>query len=202
MSYRKGPSQRWWEPYYHFWWFIHLSSPLLIVEKRVIMSRETSDDDRDDRKLVVSSEEGLIVHAHAAPAATSARQSSSSASSSNRAPPRRIDHTYRDYSNFPTEDLPVLKAPANFPQVNCAIFSRIQIINMSSRGCHTEEHGRSITRTFWSVRWCQSTLFKANTNPLLVSWMVGASSVCNRLVMTLMLTITKVSYEACLSWPC
>ena len=77
------------------------------------MSRETSDDDRDDRKLVASSEEGLIVHA--APAAPSARQSSSSASSSNRAPPRRIDHTYCDYSNFSTEDLPVLKAPTNFP---------------------------------------------------------------------------------------
>jgi len=76
------------------------------------MSRETSSD-RDDRKLVVSSEEGLIVHA--APAASSARQSSSSAGSSNRAPPRRIDHTYRDYSDFPTADLPVLKAPTNFP---------------------------------------------------------------------------------------
>ena len=82
----------------------------MIVEKRGSMSRETSTD-RDDRKLVVSSEEGLIVHA--APAASS--QSSSSASSSNRAPPRRIDHTYRDYSNFPTADLPVLKAPTNFP---------------------------------------------------------------------------------------
>jgi len=91
---------------------VHSPFVARLGEKRHrIMSRETSDDDRDVRKLVASSEEGLIVHA--APAASSARQSS--ASSSNRAPPRRIDHTYRDYSNFPTEDLPVLKAPTNFP---------------------------------------------------------------------------------------
>lgn len=33
-----------------------------------------------------------------------------------RAPPRRIDHTYRDYSNFPVDDLPVgKKALTNFP---------------------------------------------------------------------------------------
>ena len=76
------------------------------------MSRETSDDDRDDRddrKLVASFEEGLIV------TGTARYQSTTSASSNNRAPPRRIDHTYRDYSNFPTADLPVLKAPTNFP---------------------------------------------------------------------------------------
>ena len=35
---------------------------------------------------------------------------------SKRAPPRRIDHTYRDYSNFPLHELPtVKKAPTNFP---------------------------------------------------------------------------------------
>ena len=71
------------------------------------MRRETSSD-RDDGKLVASSQEGLKgLIVHAAPAASSARQSS--AGSSNRAPP------YRDYSNFPTADLPVLKAPTNFP---------------------------------------------------------------------------------------
>ena len=72
--------------------------------------RETSDDDRDDcddRKLVASFEEGLIV--------TGTARYQSTTSSNNRAPPRRIDHTYRDYSNFPTADLPVLKAPTNFP---------------------------------------------------------------------------------------
>jgi hypothetical protein len=67
---------------------------------------------RDDRKLAASSEVGLIVQAAPAPFA---RQSTTSASSNNRAPPRRVDHTYRDYSNFPTADLPVLKAPTNFP---------------------------------------------------------------------------------------
>jgi hypothetical protein len=89
----------------------HLPTFVTIGEKS--MRRETSDDDcddRDDRKLA-SCEVGLIVQA--APAA-SARQSTTSASSNNRAPPRRTDHTYRDYSNFPTADLP-LKAPTNFP---------------------------------------------------------------------------------------
>jgi hypothetical protein len=72
------------------------------------MRRETSDDDCDRRK----SEVGMIVQAAPAPFA---RKSTTSASSNNRPPPRRTDHTYRDYSNFPTADLPVLKAPTNFP---------------------------------------------------------------------------------------
>jgi hypothetical protein len=79
------------------------------------MCRETSGDDcddRNDRKLAASSEVGMIVQAAPAPFA---RQLTTSASSNNRAPPRRVDHTYRDYSNFPTVDLPVLKAPTNFP---------------------------------------------------------------------------------------
>ena len=65
-----------------------------------MMDRETSDDDRDDRSLVVVG---------------TARYQSTTSASSNNPPPRRIDHTYRDYSNFPTADLPVLKAPNNFP---------------------------------------------------------------------------------------
>ena len=76
------------------------------------MSRETSDNYRDNRKLVALSEEGRPSHEETAPTTSLARQSSSA---SNRAPPRRMDHTYRDYSNFPTADLPVLKAPTNFP---------------------------------------------------------------------------------------
>ena len=67
------------------------------------MLRETSDDDcddRNDRKLPASSEVGMIVQA--APAA-SARQCN------NRPLPRRTDHTYRDYSDFPTAELPVLR---------------------------------------------------------------------------------------------
>ncbi|KAL3768707.1 hypothetical protein ACHAWU_006808 [Discostella pseudostelligera] len=36
--------------------------------------------------------------------------------SGNRTPQRRVDHTYRDYSNFPLEELPTRKrAPTNFP---------------------------------------------------------------------------------------
>lgn len=35
---------------------------------------------------------------------------------SQRAPPRRIDHTYRDFSNYPIDALPkVLKSATNFP---------------------------------------------------------------------------------------
>ena len=31
-------------------------------------------------------------------------------------PPRKVDHTYRDFSNYPTDDLPPLSlAPTNFP---------------------------------------------------------------------------------------
>ena len=155
--------------------------------KSAMMDRETSDDDRDDRSLVVVT-------------GTARYQSTTSASSNNRAPPRRIDHTYRDYSNFPTADLP-LKAPNNFPSKLHHILSDPSI-TISSRGCRTEEHGRYTTKIVWSVMWCQSTSFKANTSPLLVSWMVGASNVCNRRVTTLMLTITNVSYEAYLSWSC
>jgi hypothetical protein len=31
-------------------------------------------------------------------------------------PPRKVDHTYRDFSHYPTDDLPPLSlAPTNFP---------------------------------------------------------------------------------------
>ena len=33
-----------------------------------------------------------------------------------RAPPRRTDHTYRDFSNYPVDHLPkILQSPTNFP---------------------------------------------------------------------------------------
>lgn len=39
------------------------------------------------------------------------------AQAANRAPPQRhVDHTYRDFANFPLEELPTRKkAPTNFP---------------------------------------------------------------------------------------
>ena len=51
-----------------------------------------------------------------------------------RAPPRQIDHTYHDYSNFPAEELPpVSKTPTNnFPTKLHHILSNPKNENVSS----------------------------------------------------------------------
>ena len=44
--------------------------------------------------------------------------------SNSRPPPRRVDHTYRDYSGYPLSDLPpAKKAPTNFPSKLAQILS-------------------------------------------------------------------------------
>lgn len=47
-------------------------------------------------------------------------------------PPRRVDHTYRDYSNFPLEELPTRKkCPTNFPSKLHQILSNPEFANVS-----------------------------------------------------------------------
>ena len=51
-----------------------------------------------------------------------------------RAPPRRVDHTYRDYSNFPISELPVTKkTPTNFPSKLHQILSTAEFAHVSSQ---------------------------------------------------------------------
>jgi hypothetical protein len=53
---------------------------------------------------------------HEAPAPPLHRSSFAGVPTTGRAPPRRVNHTYCDYSNYPTEDLPAaLHSPTNFP---------------------------------------------------------------------------------------
>ena len=53
-------------------------------------------------------------------------------STANRAPQRRVDHTYRDYSNFPLEELPTRKgAPTNFPSKLHQILSNPEYSHVS-----------------------------------------------------------------------
>lgn len=59
----------------------------------------------------------------------------------NRPPPRRVDHTYRDYSGFPAEDFPeaARRAPTNFP-------SKLHKILSTHEYCHIISwmpHGRA-----------------------------------------------------------
>ena len=51
-----------------------------------------------------------------------------------RAPPRRVDHTYRDYRNFPISELPVTKkTPTNFPSKLHQILSTAEFAHVSSQ---------------------------------------------------------------------
>ena len=50
---------------------------------------------------------------------------------------RRVDHTYRDYSNFPLEELPTRKrAPTNFPSKLHQILSNHEYSHVSQMPCH------------------------------------------------------------------
>ena len=52
--------------------------------------------------------------------------------SGNRTQQRRVDHTYRDYSNFPLEELPTRKrAPTNFPSKLHQILSNTEYAHVS-----------------------------------------------------------------------
>ena len=47
---------------------------------------------------------------------------------------RRVDHTYRDYSNFPLEELPTRKrAPTNFPSKLHQILSNPEYSHVSRK---------------------------------------------------------------------
>lgn len=47
-------------------------------------------------------------------------------------PPHRVDHTYRDFSNFPLEELPTRKrAPSNFPSKLHQILSNPEYAHVS-----------------------------------------------------------------------
>ena len=55
-----------------------------------------------------------------------------SSSRTNRPPPRRVDHTYRDYSNFPSDELPAgKKVPTNFPSKLHQILSNPEYSHVS-----------------------------------------------------------------------
>lgn len=81
----------------------------------------------------------LGTHGEAASAPAPSPASRQQSSSDNpRAPPRRVDHTYRDYSNFPPQDLPPGKAdkpPRNFPSKLHAILSTPEYAHVSASHC-------------------------------------------------------------------
>jgi hypothetical protein len=54
---------------------------------------------------------------------------------------RRVDHTYRDYSNFPLEELPIRKrAPTNFPSKLHQILSNPEYSHVSQMPCHSSSY--------------------------------------------------------------
>lgn len=87
------------------------------------------DDDDDDDTLSISSLKSQpLLHHHEQHAATMA----GSGTSTTTLPPRRVDHTYRDFSNFPLEELPTRKrAPSNFPSKLHQILSNPEYAHVS-----------------------------------------------------------------------
>jgi hypothetical protein len=68
--------------------------------------------------------------------------------SGNRTPQRRVDHTYRDYSNFPLEELPTRKrAPTNFPSKLHQILSNPEYAHVSHHLFVVSIIGRSSFRS-------------------------------------------------------
>ena len=75
------------------------------------LSKDTSNDSANNGSVAEEGESGLLPEP---PPLT--LQPQRSLPLPRRAPPRRVDHTYRDYSNFPLGELPVGKRPSTkFP---------------------------------------------------------------------------------------
>ncbi|KAL7527617.1 hypothetical protein ACHAXR_005478 [Thalassiosira sp. AJA248-18] len=97
-----------------------------------------------------------------------------------RAPPRRVDHTYHDYSNFPLSELPNgKKAPTNFPSKLHQILSTPEYSHVST--CHSRldllfdiQDVGIMGRRFNSNHRCDILAFVHYLGQQIISWMVRA----------------------------